>query len=104
MVNRQAQQSLFNNGIMASGFPGGSAIKNQPYSAKDARDPCVRSLGWEDPFEEEMRACSTIIAWKTPWTDELGGLESMGSQRASQNRASECMHAYTQTSTHIVSG
>ena len=41
----------------------------------------VQSLGQEDPLEEEMATCSSILAWKIPWTEELGGLQSMGSQR-----------------------
>ena len=41
----------------------------------------VRSLGWEDPMEEEMATHSSILAWKIPWTEEPGGLQSMGSQR-----------------------
>ena len=41
----------------------------------------VRSLDWEDPLEEEMAAHSNILAWKIPWTEESGGLQSMGSQR-----------------------
>ena len=41
----------------------------------------VQSLGWEDPLEKEMAAHSSILAWKIPWTEEPGGLLSMGSQR-----------------------
>ena len=41
----------------------------------------VRSLGWEDPLEKEMATHSSIHAWKIPWTEEPGGLQSMGSQR-----------------------
>ena len=41
----------------------------------------VCSLGWEDPLEEEMATHSTILAWKIPWTEEPGGLQSMGLQR-----------------------
>ena len=41
----------------------------------------VRSLGWEDPLEQEMAIRSSTIAWKIPWTEEPGGLQSMGSQR-----------------------
>ena len=41
----------------------------------------VQSLGWEDPLEKEMATHSSILAWRTPWTEELGGLQSMGSQR-----------------------
>ena len=41
----------------------------------------VRSLGWEDPQEKEMATCSSVLAWKIPWTEEPGGLQSTGSQR-----------------------
>ena len=41
----------------------------------------VRSLGWEDPLEKEMAIHSNIVAWRIPWTEEPGGLQSMGSQR-----------------------
>ena len=46
----------------------------------------VRSLGWEDPLEKEMATHSCILAWKIPWTEEPGRLQSMGSQ--SQTRLS----------------
>ena len=46
----------------------------------------VQSLGWEDPLEKEMANHSSILAWKIPWTEEPGGLQSMGSQ--SQTRLS----------------
>ena len=41
----------------------------------------VRSLGWEDPLEEGMATQSSTLAWRIPWTEEPGGLQSMGSQR-----------------------
>ena len=41
----------------------------------------VRSLGWEDPLEKGMATHSSILAWRIPWTEESGGLQSMGSQR-----------------------
>ena len=41
----------------------------------------VQSLGWKDPLEEEMATHSSILAWRIPWTEEPGGLQSMGSQR-----------------------
>ena len=41
----------------------------------------VRSLGWEDPLEKEMTTHSSILAWRIPWTEKPGGLQSMGSQR-----------------------
>ena len=40
-----------------------------------------QSLGGEDPLEEEMATRSSILAWKIPWTEEPGGLQSIGSQR-----------------------
>jgi len=59
------------------GFPGGSVIKNLP--AK--QETCVRSLGLEEPLEKEMAVNSSILAWGIPWTEKLGGLQSMGSKR-----------------------
>ena len=41
----------------------------------------VRSLGWEDPLEKEMATHSSTLAWKIPWTEEPGRLQSMGLQR-----------------------
>ena len=41
----------------------------------------VQSLGWEDPLEEETAIHSSILAWEIPWTEEPGGLQSMGSQK-----------------------
>ena len=41
----------------------------------------IRSLGWEDPLEKEMATHSSILAWEIPWTEEHGGLQSLGSQR-----------------------
>ena len=45
----------------------------------------VRSLGWEDPLEKEMAIHSRTIAWRISWTEEPGGLQSMGSQRVRHN-------------------
>ena len=45
------------------------------------RETWVRSLGWEDPLEQEMAIHSGIIAWKIPWTEEPGRLQSMESER-----------------------
>ena len=50
----------------------------------------VPSLGWEDPLEEAMVTHSSILAWRIPWTEEPGGLQSMGSQRV--NRATDTFH------------
>ena len=45
----------------------------------------VQSLGREDPLEKEMAPHSSILAWKVPWTEEPGRLQSMGSQGAGQD-------------------
>ena len=52
-------------------------VKNLPANAGDAG----LSLGWEDPLEKEMATHFTILAWEIPWTEELGGLQSMVSHR-----------------------
>ena len=48
---------------------------------QENQETLVQSLGREDPLEEEMATHSSILAWKIPWTEEPGGLQSMGSQR-----------------------
>ena len=45
----------------------------------------VQSLGQEDPLEKTMATHSSILAWRIPWTEEPGGLQSMGSQRLGHN-------------------
>ena len=62
-------------------FPGGSDGKASAYNVGD----CVRSLGWEDPLEKEMATHSSTLAWKIPWTEEPGRLQSMGLQRVGHN-------------------
>ena len=52
----------------------------------------VQSLGWEDPLEEEMATHSSILAWEIPWTEEPGGLQSMGLQRVRHELATEHRH------------
>ena len=58
-------------------FSGGSDGKESACNAGDR----VRSLGWEDALEKGMAAHSSILAWRIPQTEELGGLQSMGWQR-----------------------
>ena len=62
------------------GFPSGSVVKNLP-AMQEAQEMWVRSLGREDPLEKEMATHSSSLAWRIPWTEEPGGLQSMGSQR-----------------------
>ena len=49
------------------------------------RETWVQSQGREDPLEKEMATHSSILAWKIPWIEEPGGLQSMGSQRVGHN-------------------
>ena len=52
-------------------------VKNLPA----VQETWIRFLGWEDPLEKEMVTHSSILAWKISWTQEPGGLQSMGLQR-----------------------
>ena len=63
-------------------FSDGSDGKMSAYNA----ETWVQSLGQEDLLEKEMATHSSILAWKIPWTEEPGGLQSMGSQRVRHNR------------------
>ena len=63
--------------IITFGLPDGSAGKESACSAEDTGD----SPGWEGPLEEEMETHSSILSWRIPWTEETGGLQSMGSWR-----------------------
>ena len=61
------------------GFPDGTVVKNLPI--QETQEMLVRSLGQEDPLEEEMATHSSLLAWRIPWTEEPGGLQSIGLQR-----------------------
>ena len=58
----------------------------------------VQSLSWE---EKEMATYSSVLAWRIPWTEELGGLQSMGSQRAGHMRDWVRTHTHTHTHTEL---
>ena len=59
------------------GFSGGSVVKKPPTT----QETQVPSLSQEVPLEKEIVTHSSILAWRIPWTEEPGGLQSMGSQR-----------------------
>ena len=69
----------FMSSSLWTSFPGGSEVKA---SACNTGDP-VQSLGQEDPLEKEMATHSSILAWRIPWREEPGRLESTGLQRLS---------------------
>ena len=52
-------------------------VKNLPA----VQETCIQSLGWEDPLEKGMATHSSILAWRIPWTEDPGGLQSMGLQK-----------------------
>ena len=77
-------------------------VKNLP----TLQETWVQSLGWEDPLEKGMPTHSSILAWRIPWTEEPGGLQSLASQRVRHNwatkRAHTCTYTHTHTHTHKV--
>ena len=56
-----------------------SLVSQLVKSLPAVQETLVRSLGWEDSLEKGMATYSSILAWKIPWTEEPGGLQSMGS-------------------------
>ena len=67
---------------LSEGFPGGSVVKNPPSKAGET---WVQSLGQEDPLEKETATHTSLLAWRIPWTEEPGGLQSMRPQRVGQD-------------------
>ena len=57
------------------------SVKNLPA----VQETVIQALSWEDPLEKEMANDSSILAWEISWTEEPGGLQSMGSQRIGHN-------------------
>ena len=63
---------------------GASLVAQMVKNLSTMRKTWVQSLGWEDLLEKGMEAHSSILAWEIPWTEEPGGLQSMGSQSQTQ--------------------
>ena len=63
------------------GFPGGLAVKNLP-ARQESQEMQVQSLGRKDLLEEGMETHFSILAWRTPWTEEPGRLQSMRLQKS----------------------
>ena len=66
------------------GFPSGSVVEKPP-AMLEPQEMEVRSLHRGDPLEEGMAIHSSILAWRIPWTEEPGGLQSIGLQRVGQD-------------------
>ena len=71
-------------------------VKNLPA----VQETWVQSLGREDPLEKDMATHFSILAWRIPWTEEPGGLQSMGLQRV-EHKSAINTHTHTRTHTHI---
>ena len=69
---------------MYMGFLRGSAVKNSP-EMQETQEMLVQSLGGEDRLEEGMATHSGMLAWRLPWAEEPGGLQSIESQRVGHN-------------------
>ena len=61
--------------------PDVSEVKNLPIM-RETQETQVQSLGWEDPLEKDKTSRSSILAWRIPWTEEPGGLQSVGLQKS----------------------
>ena len=72
LVNKLIYTEMLGASLMAQ------IIKSLPAMQKTQ----VQSLGWEDPLEKEMAIHSSILAWKISWTEEPGGLQSLGLQKS----------------------
>ena len=75
----QRQTIFVHDSQIPQDFPGGTSGKEPACQCRNHKR--VRFLSWEDPLEKGMATHSSILAWKIPWTEEPGGLQSMGSQR-----------------------
>ena len=72
------------NVVYLLSFSHGSEVKN-PSATEETQEIQVQSLGQEDPLGEDMATHSSVPAWKIPWTEEPGRLQSKGSQRVGQD-------------------
>ena len=68
------------------GFPGGSGVKNPP-AVQEMQEAQVQSLGQDDVLEEVMGTLSSILAWRSSWTEEPGSLQSMGCKESDMTEA-----------------
>ena len=73
------------------GFPAGSEVKASAWNEGDPGS----IPGWEDPLEKEMATHSSTLAWRIPWTEEPGRLQSMGSQRVGHDWVTSLSLSFT---------
>ena len=68
-------------------------VKNPPIM-QETQKMQIWSLGWEDPLEEKMATHSSILAWRIPWTEKPGGLQSIGCKELDNNLATNQQQQY----------
>ena len=85
MVSQESDttEGLIHTCVHTWGFPGGTGGKKK--KMQETSETQVQSLGQEDPLEEGMATHSRIFAWRISWTEEPGGLQSIGLQRVGQD-------------------
>ena len=71
--------------MVVKASPGAFLVAQRVKRLPSMRETWVRSLARDDPLEKEMATHSSTLAWKMPWMEEPGGLQSMGSQRVIHN-------------------
>ena len=82
---QSVSMSLLSKIINLLGFSSGSVVKNPP-AVQEVQEMQVQSLGRGVPLKKEIAPNSSILAWRIPWTEESGGLQSMGSQTVGHDR------------------
>ena len=82
MTNKLSYLSVLLFFMCLPNYEGASLIAQSVKSLPAVQDTQVQFLGQEDPLEKEMATHSSIFAWRIPWTEEPGGLQSMGSQES----------------------
>ena len=91
---------LYSTCVFESGFFLASLVAQRLKHLPAMWETWVRSLDWEDPLEKEMATHSSILAWRIPWMEEPGGLQSTGSQ---ESDTTERLHFLSGSIMHLTS-
>ena len=78
---------------------GASLVAQEVKSLPATQETWIQPLGWEEPLEEGMATHSSVLAWRIPWTEEPGGLQSMESQSIGHNSVTKRTRAHARTHT-----
>ena len=91
--------------VISMFISGTSLVAQMVRNLPAMQETWVQSLGWEDPLERRMATPSSILTWRITWTEEPGGLQSMGLQRVEHDWATNthvCVRTHTHTHTHML--